>query len=391
MAEAVGKATGRPGVCFVTRGPGATNAAHGVHIARQSSSPMILFVGQVDRALAWPRRLAGARLRRGVRLDGQVGGRDRRRGPRDRDGLARLPRRDERTARPGRAGAAARHADRGDRRGRRAAGRAGRALARRAPTWRALRGAARRGGRRRSCCWAAAAGTRPARAAVTRFAERFELPVATGFRRLPLFDPLHPNYAGDLGLGPNPTLLARVKAADLVLAIGARLKRRHHAGLHARSSSPSPAPGSSTSSPSPPSSAGSGARTWRSTPRPTRFAAALDALSPPASPRWRGAARGGARRRTSPGRRRPTPQPGDVNLAEIMIWLRDNLPADAILTNGAGNFAAWVNRFYRVRRFGGPPGDRTPARWATACPPRSPCSGSTRSGGWWRSAATATS
>ena len=59
-----------------------------------------------------------------------------------------------------------------------------------------------------------------ARAAVTRFAERFELPVATGFRRLPLFDPLHPNYAGDLGLGPNPTLLARVKAADLVLAIG---------------------------------------------------------------------------------------------------------------------------------------------------------------------------
>src|ERR1700684_4440350 len=49
MAEAIGKATGRPGVCFVTRGPGATNAAHGVHIAQQSSSPMILFVGQVDR------------------------------------------------------------------------------------------------------------------------------------------------------------------------------------------------------------------------------------------------------------------------------------------------------------------------------------------------------
>ena len=49
----------------------------------------------------------------------------------------------------------------------------------------------------------------------------------------------------------------------------------------------------------------------------------------------------------------PTPQPGAVNLGEIMIWLREHLPADAILTNGAGNFAAWVNRFYRVRRFGG--------------------------------------
>src|SRR5579864_1587054 len=51
MAEAIGKQTGRPGVCFVTRGPGATNAAHGVHIARQSASPMILFVGQVDRTV----------------------------------------------------------------------------------------------------------------------------------------------------------------------------------------------------------------------------------------------------------------------------------------------------------------------------------------------------
>ena len=49
MAESFGKVTGRPGVCFVTRGPGATNAAHGIHIARQDSSPMVMFVGQVTR------------------------------------------------------------------------------------------------------------------------------------------------------------------------------------------------------------------------------------------------------------------------------------------------------------------------------------------------------
>src|SRR5262249_43094195 len=49
MAEAVGKATGRPGICFVTRGPGATNAAHGIHIARQDSTPLIMFVRQVAR------------------------------------------------------------------------------------------------------------------------------------------------------------------------------------------------------------------------------------------------------------------------------------------------------------------------------------------------------
>src|ERR1700733_6398250 len=49
MAEAAGKATGRPGVCFVTRGPGATNASAGIHIAQQDSTPMIIFVGQVTR------------------------------------------------------------------------------------------------------------------------------------------------------------------------------------------------------------------------------------------------------------------------------------------------------------------------------------------------------
>ena len=66
MAEAVGKATGRPGICFVTRGPGATNAAAGLHIAQQDSTPMILFVGQVAREHARARGVPGARLSRGV-------------------------------------------------------------------------------------------------------------------------------------------------------------------------------------------------------------------------------------------------------------------------------------------------------------------------------------
>ena len=75
----------------------------------------------------------------------------------------------------------------------------------------------------RSCCSAAAAGREAACAAVARFAERFALPVATTFRRAHLFDPLHPCYAGDLGIGPNPKLLARIKGADLVLLVGGRL------------------------------------------------------------------------------------------------------------------------------------------------------------------------
>ena len=77
MAEAYGKLTGRPGICFVTRGPGATNASHGVHIAMQDSTPMILFVGQVDTRHARARGVPGARLPGGVRHHGEMGGRDR--------------------------------------------------------------------------------------------------------------------------------------------------------------------------------------------------------------------------------------------------------------------------------------------------------------------------
>ena len=64
MAEAVGKTTGRPGICFVTRGPGATNASAGIHIAQQDSTPMIMFVGQVERDTARARGIPGTRLSR---------------------------------------------------------------------------------------------------------------------------------------------------------------------------------------------------------------------------------------------------------------------------------------------------------------------------------------
>ena len=73
MAEAYGKLTGRPGICFVTRGPGATNASPGIHIAMQDSTPLILFVGQVDRGDEGARGVPGARLQGGVRHHGQVG------------------------------------------------------------------------------------------------------------------------------------------------------------------------------------------------------------------------------------------------------------------------------------------------------------------------------
>ena len=111
-AEAIGKATGRPGVCFVTRGPGATNASAGIHIARQDSSPLIVFVGQVARVDARARCLPGARLPRGVRLDLQIRHRDRRSRAHPGSRLLRLPHRLPGPPRPGGDRAAGGHADR---------------------------------------------------------------------------------------------------------------------------------------------------------------------------------------------------------------------------------------------------------------------------------------
>ena len=349
MAEAVGKQTGRPGVCFVTRGPGATNAAHGIHIASQSASPMILFVGQVDTNVkgrdAWQeldyRAVFGSMTKWAAELD-------------DPARASELVARAFHVATAGQPGPVVialphdvliRETDCLD-----------------APATAPIElspGTAQMVEVERLL----AAATSPmallggggwdedARAALTRFATRFELPVATGFRRLPLFDPLHPNYAGDLGLGPNPALLARVKAADVALVIGEPLGDVTSQGYGLFDV---PAPRARLIHVLPePSALG---RVW--TPAlaicatPGRFAAALDDLPAPNATAWRGSAEA-AHAEYLAWSEAPTPQPGPVNLAEIIIWLRENLPADAILTNGAGNFAAWVNRFYRVRRLGG--------------------------------------
>jgi acetolactate synthase-1/2/3 large subunit len=182
------------------------------------------------------------------------------------------------------------------------------------------------------------------------FAERWSLPVCTAFRRSHLMDALHPCYAGDLGIGPNPKLLARVKNADLVLMIGDRMSEMASQGytlfdipnvqmplVHVH-------PGAEELG-----------RVYA--PRlainatPVAFCAALGALSPPEKPVWADTAREAhadylAYSETA------TPVPGSVNLGEAICHLRGVLPADAIICNGAGNFASWIHRFYRFRSFG---------------------------------------
>ncbi len=83
---------------------------------------------------------------------------------------------------------------------------------------------------------------------------------------------------------------------------------------------------------------------------PARFAAAFENLKPTGKPKWSGSA-GAAHAEYLAWTETPTPQPGDVNLGSIMVWLRDNLPADTIICNGAGNYASWIHRFYRFRDF----------------------------------------
>ncbi len=346
MAEAVGKVTGRPGVCFVTRGPGATNASAGIHIARQDSTPLVMFVGQIGREMREReafqeldyRAVFGSMAKWATEIDDP----------------ARVPEivsRAFHTAANGRPGPVVVAIPEDMLTERVAVADAPPfALIETSPGPAEMEKFAQMladarspimllGGSR----WSQAASD-----AVARFAQKYALPVATTFRRAHLFDALHPCYAGDLGIGPNPKLVERIKGADLVVLVGGRLGElpsqsytlfdiprpqvplvHVHPGAEelGRVYSPNLAIHAT----------------------PTAFAAALDKLELP--PPLRGDAET-AHADYLAWTEKPTEQPGSVNFGTVMVWLRDNLPADAIICNGAGNYAAWIHRFLRMRRFG---------------------------------------
>jgi len=347
MADAVGKATGRPGICFVTRGPGATNASPGIHIAQHDSTPMIMFVGQVTRDVKERDALQELDLR------AMFGG------------MAKLVIEIDDPTRVPEIVSRAFYTATGGRPGPVVIGLPEDMLTERvtvpnAPpfepveTWsgapelrkleRLLSTAQRPlvilGGSR----WSP-----DACAAIARFAERFALAIVTSYRRLPLFDPLHPCYAGDLGIGPNPRLTSRVKEADLVVLIGGRLGEIPSQGF---SLIDIPGPRATFVHVHP--GAEELGRLYRPHlaihASPTAFAQAVETLQPPRDIGWRELTRQ-AHAEYLAWTQTPTPQPGDVNLGAVMAWLRDNLPEDTILCNGAGNYAAWIHRFYRFRRF----------------------------------------
>ena len=221
MAEAHGKLTGRPGIAFVTRGPGATNGSPGLHIAKQDSTPMIMFVGQVAREMrdreAFQeldyRAVFGTMVKWATEIDDP----------------ARIPEVVSRAfhmAMNGRPGPVVIALPEDMLMERVSVGDA--LAADMIETWPGLTDMSHL----QKMLWAAekpvmiVGGSRwseAACAAAVRFAERFDLPVVTSFRRMHLFPALHPSYAGDLGTGVNPKVVARVKNADLVLLVGGRM------------------------------------------------------------------------------------------------------------------------------------------------------------------------
>ena len=159
----------------------------------------------------------------------------------------------------------------------------------------------------------------------------------------------HPSYAGDLGIGPNPKLLARIKAADLIVLIGGRLGEMPSQSYTLLEI---PAPRQTLVHVHP--GAEELGRVYRPhlaiNAAPTGFAAALEGLQPPNEISWRDQTKQ-AHADYIAWTEKATPQPGPVNFGEIIVWLRERVP-DAILCNGAGNFTTWAQRFFRLSQFG---------------------------------------
>ncbi|HEY5644307.1 MAG TPA: thiamine pyrophosphate-binding protein [Pseudomonadales bacterium] len=345
MAEADAKLTGRPGVCFVTRGPGATNASAGVHVAEQDSTPLVLFVGQVATGMLGRgafqevdyQQFFGGIAKRVFQLSQE-------------DDPAVIVTEAFRIASSGRPGPVV-VALPEDVQG---------ALAGSPPPVRpavpegivpgnaALDELAERlASTERPMVIAGGSGwTAAAAADLQQFAESWQLPVSVVFRRQQLFDHDHPNYAGDCGIGLNPALRARIEAADLVLLLGTRFSEIPSQGytlleaprsgqqlVHVHVAETGRFPHAE--------------QTIACHPRHL-----LQALAGrPATATDRTAWVTAARAEFEAWSGQPPVVPGRLQMGQIIQMLRATLPDNAILTNGAGNYATWIHRFFRFRGY----------------------------------------
>ncbi|MCM2471964.1 thiamine pyrophosphate-binding protein [Rhizobium sp. CG5] len=347
MADCWGRLTGEPGICMVTRGPGATNASAGLHIARQDSVPMILFIGQVQREAREREAFQEVEYRRAftefAKWVGEI------------DDARRIPEFVTRAfaiATSGRPGPVVLTLPEDMLVDEVEAPEAKPYLpveSHPGPSQierlRVLLTGAKRP-------IAILGGTRWSEQAVAdfqNFAARFQLPVGCSFRRQMLFDHTHSCYAGDVGIGINPALAQEIKQADLVLLIGGRFSEMPSSGY---SLMDIPYPSQTLVHVHPdPSEIG---RVYRPDlaicAAPTDFVEALKGMVAPEVPVWasRTAAMHVAYREWSTP---PQTGPGPVQMGPIMDWIEANTADDTIFTNGAGNYATWVHRFHRFRAY----------------------------------------
>lgn len=344
MAEVTGKLTGRPGVAFVTRGPGACHASIGVHTARQDSSPMILFIGQIARGdrerEAFQevdyRAFLGPLTKWTTEID-------------EADRVPELVERAFATAMQGRMGPVAMALPED-------------MLAEETSASIGSRIEPVRGGldpavgarieallataQRPFLILGGSGWDEVSAARIAAFATAADLPTALSFRRKHLIDNDAPIYAGDLGLGPNAKLVARLREADLVLTIGARLGENPTQGytLFTREETARKLIHMHPS-------AEEISRVWPplvgAVAHPACIADVLSTLK--VTPRWR------AWRESARAEYESYATPGEVksavNLGQIYRHLNEALPPDSIIANDAGNFAIWLHRYYRHRRF----------------------------------------
>lgn len=345
MAEAYGKLTGRPGVCFVTRGPGATNASIGIHTAFQDSTPVVLLIGQVGTEAAEREAFQEMDYRR---VYGQMA-----------KWVAEINR-------PERVPEMVSHAFHLA-----VSGRPGpvvlalpedvlSATATVADTARYRRVAAHPGAeemeqlremlaqaRRPFLILGGSGWNAQACSDIQAFAEANALPVGCTYRCQDLFDNRHPNYAGDISVGLNPALEQRIRAADLLLAVGPRLggwttvnytlidiprPRQRFIHIHA--------------------GAEELGRVYQGDllihAGMPEFAAMARRLAP-VKAAWADAT--AAARAEYEAWQEPVTAPGALNMSEVMAFLRRRLPPETIVTAGAGAYIAWVNRFYQYTGF----------------------------------------
>ncbi len=346
MADAYGKMTGKPGICFVTRGPGATNASPGVHIAQQDSTPMILFIGQVARDQVDREAFQEIDYRR---MFGQLA-----KWVAQIDDAARIPEYISRawhTATTGRPGpvvlalpedmlrdladvedvpaspvveASPSPAD--------------------LDSMQDMLSAAERpfvvlggGGWDADAC-----------ADMETFASAWNLPVGASFRAQDRLNNDHPNYVGDVGIGINPKLAQRVRDADVLLVIGARLGEMTTSN-YTLVEAPNPKqklihiyPGAEEIGRvfRPVLGINAGMKSF------LKAAAGLNAR-----PGDYAARTAQARADFETWTASPAPVPGDVHMGEVVHWLRDNLADDTVICNGAGNYSSWIHRFNRYRSY----------------------------------------